>query len=166
MSENISHKGFDVHSSTFRLPLNGSPFKSSGRCYLSIHAITCKFANSFFIYGYVYTIVYCASLVYVVDGQSHLCFFRGCRVEFTLPSKQCNFQDLPIESCRTPTELMFDECPMEKGCVIPGYDEVPIWNKSCAKKMKQSRKWKCLFFVRFYATICSRLCALPEGIDL
>lgn len=53
----------------------------------------------------------------------------------------CNVkQDLPIESCRTPTELMFDECPMEKGCVIPGYDEVPIWNKSYAKKKNQNIK--------------------------
>lgn len=32
----------------------------------------------------------------------------------------------PIESCRTPTELMFDVWPMEKGCVMPGYEVAPI----------------------------------------
>ena len=35
-----------------------------------------------------------------------------------------------IESCRTPTELMFELCDIENGCVMAGYDDAPIWNRS------------------------------------
>lgn len=35
-----------------------------------------------------------------------------------------------IESCRTPTEPIFELCEMENGCVIPGYDVAPIWKRS------------------------------------
>lgn len=48
-----------------------------------------------------------------------------------LKIKLQNTKSLPIASWRTPTVLMFVPWVMENGCVMPGYDVAPIWNKSC-----------------------------------
>lgn len=47
-----------------------------------------------------------------------------------------------IESCLTPTDVILEPCDMENGCVMPGYEELPIWNRSCTQHSKREFKHK------------------------